>query len=602
MSITTAKEGKSLYVGTDKHRWWKESVVYQIYPASFLDTNGDGWGDIPGITQKLDYLKDLGVDVVWLSPIYKSPQADMGYDIADYESIDPSYGTLADVDNLIAELKKRDMKLVMDLVVNHTSEEHAWFLESRSSKENSKRDWYIWKPAKYDKDGNRQPPNNWAQILGEANSAWTWDEKTQEYYLSLFTPEQPDLNWENPAVRAAVHDILRFWLDRGASGFRMDVINLISKVQTFPDADVVVKDHKYQPGAAYYANGPRLHEWLQNLRREVLDKYDTLTVGEMPFVRDEDEVIRVVGAESGELNMIFNFDLVDIDNIPGDFKFTLHPWTAVDLKKIINRLQRLMLERDGWNTLYVENHDQPRSISRYTDDSDEWREYGAKLLCLMQTTLSGTLYVYQGEEIGMRNVPVSWGPEEYKDIESINFFKKYRDLYPGNDAKQKEAAHIMQRKARDSARTPVQWSASPHSGFTAPDAKPWMRVNDDYKNVNVAAQLDNPNPSPGMLSVHAFWRRALANRKEHKDVFVYGDFEMLDLQHEKVVAFRRWGADLAFITVLNFSGEEVTWKGLADVKVKKWVAGNYDERELEGRAKSGEVVLRPWEGVLGMLE
>lgn len=349
----------------------------------------------------------------------------MGYDIADYEDIDPSYGTLADVDNLISQVKKRGMKLVMDVVVNHTSEEHAWFLDSRSSKDSKKRDWYIWKPAKYDADGNRQPPNNWAQILGEANSAWTWDEKTQEYYLSLFTPEQPDLNWEKPDVRAAVHDILRFWLDRGVSGFRMDVINLISKVQTFPDAPISVTDNKYQPGDKYFANGPRLHEWLKDLHEDVLSKYDTLTVGEMPFVRDEDEVIKVVGEQSGELNMIFNFDLVDIDNVPGDFKYTLNPWDARDLKKIINRLQRLMLERDGWNTLYVENHDQPRSVSRYTDDSDQWRDYGAKLLCLMQTTLAGTLYVYQGEEIGMRNVPNEWGPEEYKDIESINFFKKY---------------------------------------------------------------------------------------------------------------------------------------------------------------------------------
>ncbi|KAH9874816.1 hypothetical protein IAQ61_004006, partial [Plenodomus lingam] len=601
MSIATSKQGKDLCVGTDKHRWWKESIVYQIYPASFLDTNADGWGDIPGIIQKIDYLKDLGVDVVWLSPIYKSPQADMGYDIADYKDIDPSYGTLADVDNLISELRKRDMKLVMDLVVNHTSEEHAWFLESRSSKDNPKRDWYIWKPAKYDENGNRHPPNNWAQILGEANSAWTWEEKTQEYYLSLFTPEQPDLNWENPAVRAAVHDVLRFWLDRGVSGFRMDVINLISKVQSFPDADVVVENHEYQPGAAHYANGPRLHEWLKDLRREVLDKYDTLTVGEMPFVRDEDEVIRVVGADSGELNMIFNFDLVDIDNVPGDFKYTLHPWNAVDVKKIINRLQRLMLERDGWNTLYVENHDQPRSISRYTDDSDEWREYGAKLLCLMQTTLAGTLYIYQGEEIGMRNIPATWAPEEYKDIESINLFKKYRTLYPGDPAKQKEAAHIMQRKARDSARTPVQWSSAPHAGFTAPTATPWMRVNDDYHAVNIAAQLANPTPTPGTLSVHAFWRRALAHRKQHKQVFVYGDFEMLDLQHEKVVAFRRWGGDEGFVTVLNVSGEEVGWGGLGHVRVRKWVAGNYEERELEQRARSGELVLRPWEGLLGML-
>lgn len=379
---------------------------------------------MPGITEKLDYLKDLGVDVIWVSPIYKSPQADMGYDIADYEDIDPSYGTLADVDNLIKEIKKRDMKLVMDLVVNHTSEQHAWFLDSRSSKESSKRDWYIWKPAKYDTDGNRQPPNNWAQILGEANSAWTWDEKTQEYYLSLFTPEQPDLSWENPAVREAVHDVLRFWLDRGVSGFRMDVINLISKVQSFDDAEITVKDNKYQPGDKFYANGPRLHEFLKNINRQVLSKYDTLTVGEMPFIRDEDEIIRVVGAQNEELNMIFAFDIVDIDNVPGDFKYTLHPWDARDLKEIINRLQRLMLERDGWNSIFIENHDQPRSISRYTDDSDGLREYGAKLLCLMQTTLAGTLYVYQGEEIGMRNVPPSWEPSEYKDIESINFFKK----------------------------------------------------------------------------------------------------------------------------------------------------------------------------------
>jgi len=356
--------------------------------------------------------------------------ADMGYDIADYEDIDPSYGTLADVDNLIKETKQRNMKIVMDLVVNHTSEEHAWFLDSRSSKKSSKRDWYIWKPAKYDAEGNRQPPNNWAQILGEANSAWTWDETTQEYYLSLFTPEQPDLNWENPDVRAAVHDILRFWLNRGVSGFRMDVINLISKVQTFPDADVSVKDNKYQPGDKYYANGPRLHEWLKEIRRDVLSRYDTLTVGEMPFVRDENEVIKVVGAENEELNMIFVFDLVDIDNVPGDFKYTLQPWDARDLKKIVNRLQRLMLERNGWNSLYVENHDQPRSVSRYTDDSDKWREYGAKLLCLMQTTLAGTLYVYQGEEIGMRNVPKDWKPEEYKDIESINFFKKQASSSP----------------------------------------------------------------------------------------------------------------------------------------------------------------------------
>ncbi|KAH8704423.1 glycoside hydrolase superfamily [Phaeosphaeriaceae sp. PMI808] len=592
---------KDFFVGTDKHQWWKEAVVYQVYPASFLDTNGDGWGDVPGITRKLDYLKDLGVDVVWVSPIYKSPQADMGYDIANYEDIDPSYGTLADVDHLIAEMKKRNMKLVMDLVVNHTSEEHAWFLDSRSSKQSPKRDWYIWKPAKYDAQGARQPPNNWAQILGEANSAWTWDDATQEYYLSLFTPEQPDLNWENPAVREAVQNVLRFWLDRGCSGFRMDVINLISKVQSYADAPQVVTN-KFQPGDKFYANGPRLHEYLKELNDKVLSKYDAMTVGEMPFVRDENEIIRIVGAQNGELNMIFSFDLVDIDNVPGDFKFTLHPWDARDLKRIVNRLQRLMLERDGWNSLFVENHDQPRSVSRYTDDSDEWREYGAKLLALMQSTLAGTLYVYQGEEIGMRNVPASWGEEEYKDIESLNFLKKYRQLYPGDEEKQALARTIVQKKARDNARTPVQWDDQPHAGFTSPTSKPWMRVNSDYPTINAAAQLASPQPSPGTFSVHAFWKRALENRKKHADVFVYGDFEMLDPEHEKVVAFRRWGEKEAFVTVLNLSGGKVTWDGLGSIKVIKWVAGNYDERELEQRGLSGIVELRPWEALLGTVE
>lgn len=576
-------------------------MVYQIYPASFLDTNGDGWGDIPGITKKLDYLRDLGVDVIWLSPIYKSPKIDMGYDISDYEDIDPMYGTLADVDHLIQEMKSRRMKLMMDLVVNHTSDQHTWFLESRSSITSSKRDWYIWKKPKFNADGNRQPPNNWAQILGEANSAWTWDEATQEYYLSLFTPEQPDLNWENPAVRLAVHDILRFWLDRGASGFRMDVINLISKVQSFPDANITVPSHKYQPADKYFANGPRMHEYLRELRKEVLNKYDTITVGEMPFVRDEDEIIRIVGTQSESLHMIFAFDLVDIDNEPGNFKYSLYPFNARDIKKIVNRLQRLMIERDGWNSIFCENHDQPRSVTRYCDDSDEWRAMGAKLLSMMQTTLSGTLYVYQGEELGMRNVPLSWGPEEYKDIESVNLFKKYKEMYPNDTSKMAEARKVLQRKARDNARTPVQWDSSPHAGFTSPSAIPWMRVNDDYKAINAAAQLELSN-SPKEISIHAFWKKALANRKEHKTVLIYGDFQLVDDMHEQIFAYKRFDTKETWVVVLNFSGETVEWQGLGELKVNKWVMGNYDEGSLEKKVKSRALELRPWEGLLGICE
>jgi oligo-1,6-glucosidase len=331
----------------------------KVYPASFQSTGSGslpGWGDIKGVISKLDYFKHLGVDVVWLSPIYKSPQVDMGYDIADYKDIDPRYGTLEDVDELIAGLHKRDMKLMMDLVVNHTSDQHDWFIKSRSSKDDPKRSWYHWQPPKYDEHGNRQPPNNWAMILGEAHSAWTWDEKTQEYYLALFTPEQPDLNWENPDVRAAVHDVLHFWLKRGTSGFRMDVINHISKTPGYPDAPITSPGSKYQPGYKYYANGPRLHEWLQAMNREVLSKYDTITVGEMPFVRSEDEILKVVGAKRGELNMIFIFEMVDIDNDETGFRLTLRDWNTNEIKKIFNKWQTLMIERNGWNSLFIENH------------------------------------------------------------------------------------------------------------------------------------------------------------------------------------------------------------------------------------------------------
>ncbi|KAK0660747.1 Alpha-glucosidase [Lasiodiplodia hormozganensis] len=591
--------------GTDKHAWWKEAVIYQIYPASFYDLNGDGWGDIKGITAKLDYLKDLGVDIVWSSPFFKSPQADMGYG-SDYKDIDPSYGTLGDVDELIAELKKRDMKLMVDLVVNHTSDQHPWFLKSRSSKTDPYRDWYIWKAPKFDENGNRQPPNNWAQLLGEGNSAWTWDEKTQEYYLSLFTPEQPDLNWECEAVREAVHDVLRFWLDKGACGFRMDVINHISKVQTFPDAPHKTPGHKFQPGDQFFANGPRMHEFLKEIHQKVLSHYDTITVGEMPFVRDEDEIIRGVGANENELRMIFSFDIVDIDNVPNlGFKLALHPWDARDLRRIVNRLQRLMIERDGWNSVFIENHDQPRSVSRYTDDSDQWRDYGAKLLCLMQTTLSGTLYVYQGEELGMRNVPPEWEPAEYKDIETINYWKKMNTMYPNDAAKLKEARHVMQRKARDHARTPVQWTSGPHGGFSPnlkAGAQPWMRVNDDYATVNAERQLAHDPASDGQLSVHQFWRRALENRKRHKDVFVYGDFKALGDPHPAVFAYKRWSDKEAFVTILNFSGDEVEWEIPHEAKVKGWAAWNYDKEKPEGLATEGKIKLKPWVGLLAVAD
>ncbi|ETS83634.1 hypothetical protein PFICI_05510 [Pestalotiopsis fici W106-1] len=580
-------------------QWWKEAVVYQIYPSSFQSHPGNksGWGSVKGITSRLDYLKDLGVNVVWSSPIFKSPQADMGYDIADYKMIDPCYGTLEDVDVLIAELKKRDMKLMMDLVVNHTSNEHAWFLESRSSKENPKRDWYIWrKPKSVGADGKPEPPNNWAQILGEANSAWTYDEVTGEYYLSLFTPEQPDLNWENPEVRAAVWDVMHFWLKRGAAGFRMDVINLISKVPGYPDAEVVLsKGHKYQPAWKYYVNGPKLHDYLQEMHREVLSKYDTITVGEMPGVSDEKEVLRTVGAKAGELRMIFIFDVVDIDK--PNVRMALKPWDVKEFKSIISRWQRVMIELDGWDSVFIENHDNPRSVSRYADDSDEYRHLGAKLIALMQTTLGGTLFVYQGEEIGMRNIPKDWDVEEYKDIETINYWKKMKELYADDEEQLNHGKTVIHMKARDHARTPMQWDASANAGFCDADVKPWMRVMDDYPTINAAAQTkasDDDN-----LSVWQFWQRGLKDRKEHADVFVYGDFQELSHEHPQVFAYTRTSVQgEKWLVVLNYSGKQVEWYFPEDLKVDFWAASNYTKGRI-GKPQTAMVPLKPWEGILG---
>ena len=577
--------------------WWKEAVIYQIYPASFQDTNGDGWGDVNGITSRLDYLKSLGVDIVWTSPIYKSPQADMGYDIADYKDIAPEYGSLEQVDHLIAELKKRDMKLMMDLVVNHTSNMHQWFLDSRSSKSNPKRDWYIWKKPKSFKNGVPEPPNNWAQILGEANSAWTYDEKTEEYYLSIFTPEQPDLNWENPEVRAAVWEVMHFWLDRGCAGFRMDVINMISKVTTYPDAEEVLdpKTHKYQPGTKYFVNGPKLHDYMHEMYREVLSKHDTITVGEMPGVSDEEEICRTVGADSEELRMIFIFDIVDIDK--PNVRMALKDWDTKDMKAIVSRWQRCMIERNGWNSVFIENHDNPRSVSRYTDDSDERRDKGAKLLALMQTTLGGTIFVYQGEEIGIRNAPSSWDVSEYKDIETINYWKKCEEIWKGQPEKLEYAKKVIQMKARDHARTPMQWDSSKNGGFCKADVKPWMRVMDDYETINAETQMDDKSDE---LSTWQFWQRGLKDRKEHADVFVYGDYQEVSVDDENVFGYIRTSdAGEKWLVVLNFSAKERGWTLPSEVDF--WACSNYVKGKPEKSTK-GSLSLKPWEGALAKLK
>ncbi|KAJ9132590.1 Alpha amylase [Pleurostoma richardsiae] len=394
--------------------WWKEAIVYQIYPASFFDSDGDGVGDIPGIISKLDYLQGLGVNVLWLSPIYKSPQVDMGYDVSDYRDIHTPYGTLSDVDHLIAELHNRRMKLLMDLVVNHTSDQHAWFKQSRSSKTDPKRDWYIWRSPRRDESGQRLPPNNWSSIFG--GSAWQYDAVTDSYYLHLFAAEQPDLNFENPAVREAVHSDMRFWLDRGIDGFRMDSVNLLSKAPGLPDASVSCVGAPYQPAFKHFVNGPRIHEWLGEMNDKVLSNYDLMTVGELPMTPDPKDVLKFVASGRKELNMVFQTDLVDL-GFGHEGKFFPYHWKLPELKRIVNKWQTLLAAQDGWNAVFLENHDNGRSVSRFASDAPRYRLVSAKMLAMLLGTLGGTLYLYQGQEIGMKNAPEDWGLEDYIDLE-----------------------------------------------------------------------------------------------------------------------------------------------------------------------------------------
>ncbi|KND90189.1 Alpha-glucosidase [Tolypocladium ophioglossoides CBS 100239] len=524
--------------------WWKESSVYQIYPESFQDSTGSGVGDLKGIISRVDYLKNLGVDIVWLSPIFKSPQVDMGYDISDYRAIDPPYGDITDVDALRDKLHERGMKLVLDLVINHTSDQHDWFKQSRSSKDNPFRDWYIWKPPRYDAQGHRLPPNNWESHF--QGSAWQYDAATDEYYLHLFCREQPDLNWENPAVRRAAHDVMRFWLDRGVDGFPIDVINFISKDQAFSDSDQpVLKGHEF------YACGARLHEYLKELGA-ILNEYDAFSVGEMPCVHDTDELIKAVGADRGELSMIFHFELMDLDHGPQG-KFSAKTWPLTELKATVNKWQRLMYDRNGWNALYLENHDQPRSVSRFVKDDPEHRDASAKLIAIFLGFQAGTPFIYQGQEIGMANVPKDWPMDEYKDVDCLNHWSLYKDS-ADEDTKARLKAEY-QKKSRDNARSPMQWDASPHAGFTTTGGgTPWMRVNDNYAPVHAAAQTSDPQ------SVYHTWRRVLEQRKALKDIFVYGDFELLDEQNDKVFAYKRMaGSGEAALVVCNFSAESVAW-------------------------------------------
>lgn len=508
--------------------WWKSAVVYQIYPRSFADSGGDGFGDLGGIIERLDHLQALGVDVVWLSPIYRSPQADNGYDVSDYRDIDPMFGTLTDFDTLLAKVHELGMKLIMDLVVNHTSDEHPWFVESRSSREHPKRDWYIWRDA-----AGGAEPNNWGSFFG--GSAWEWEPATGQYYLHLFDRKQPDLNWENPQVRRAVHDIMRWWLDRGVDGFRMDVINFIAKADGLPDTPAV-PGQRFAIAFDGFAHGPRVHDYLAEMTREVFAGRDGafLTVGEMPGVTPT-EARHYTDPARGEVNMVFQFEHVSVDHSPTN-KFDYLGLDRLVLKNALYRWQEALAET-GWNSLYWGNHDQPRVVSRFGDDDPDYWAASAKALGTVLHGMRGTPFVYQGEELAMTNYPFRI-PQDHQDLEAVNYFQHVLEL-GGDDG---TALAGLAKISRDNARTPMQWDAGPNAGFTA--GVPWLPVNPNYTWLNAAAQIDAPD------SVFAHYR-ALIRLRHELPVLVDGDFTPLLAQDPQIWAYTRTTPHRRLLVIAN---------------------------------------------------
>lgn len=523
-----------------KRKWWKEAVVYQIYPRSFKDSNGDGIGDIQGIIEKANYLKELGVDVIWLSPVFKSPNDDNGYDISDYQKIMDEFGTMEDWDELLDALHDRGIKLIMDLVVNHTSDEHPWFVESRKSKDNPFRDYYIWRDAKSD----GVEPNNWVSFF--SGSAWEFDRKTEQYFLHLFTKRQPDLNWENPDVREEVYNMMIWWLERGVDGFRMDVINNISKTSGLPDAAITDNHSNYQFAAEHFANGPRLMEYLGEMKEKVLNNYDIMTVGETAFLPIESARL-MTDEDKGFLNMVFQFEHMAVDAKPGTHagKWETRQWELPELKKIMTKWDKEM-DGVGWNSLYFNNHDQPRQVSRFGDDKRYHKE-SAKLLATYLHTMKGTPYIYQGEELGMTNVQFPQ-VEDYRDVEIHNMYKEYTE----------ERGHshdeVMKRiwtTGRDNARTPLQWNDSEHGGFTS--GTPWIKVNPNYKEINAKQQQKDPN------SVFNYYKMLIELRKQ-EDVIVYGDYKLYLPEHEELYVYTRTLVDETLLVVLNFFNGQPNFK------------------------------------------
>lgn len=546
--------------------WWKEAVVYQIYPRSFMDSNGDGIGDINGITSRLDYLKELGVDVLWLSPVYQSPNDDNGYDISDYQAIMEEFGTMEDFDRMLEGIHARGMKLVMDLVVNHTSDEHPWFVESRKSKDNPYREYYIWREGK---DGKE--PNNWGSCF--SGSAWEYDKTTDMYYLHLFSKKQPDLNWDNPKVRDEVFQMMNWWCEKGIDGFRMDVISLISKKPGLPDG--------YQaPGALYgdsgCANGPHVHEYLQEMNQKVLSHYDLMTVGECAGVTIE-EAKKYANADGRELSMVFQFEHVEANGPMG--KWTDERVQLKDFKTTMSKWQT-ELEGKAWNSLFLGNHDQARSVSRFGNDAPEYREVSAKMLVTCLHMMQGTPYVYQGEELGMTNCPFPT-LEDLRDIESINAF---HELTEAGKVSPEDMMRYIRLRGRDNARTPMQWDDSANAGFTT--GTPWIMVNPNYTEINAKTEMEDPD------SVFRYYQKIIGLRKKEK-VMVYGTYQLLDPDNEKLYVYTRTLDNEKLLVICNFTEEEETYSVPEEFSKGEVLISSYHREKAEK-----EIMLKPYEALV----
>ncbi|WP_302327572.1 glycoside hydrolase family 13 protein [Enterocloster lavalensis] len=554
-----------------RNKWWKNAVVYQIYPKSFQDSNGDGFGDLPGVISRLDYLKMLGIDVIWMSPVFDSPQDDNGYDVRDYRKIYEKFGTNEDMERLIAEAHERGIKVVLDLVVNHTSDEHAWFVESQKSKDNPYSDFYIWKDPKEDKG----LPNNWGSNF--CGSAWEYCEEREQYYLHFYGKRQPDLNWENPNMRQGVYDLMNFWMEKGADGWRMDVIASISKDQDFPD-------YPEEPGREYYtgkyhSNGPRLHEFIQEMNREVMAKYDCMTVGEAPGSTPEVAGL-FTAPERNELDMIFTFEHMNIDRIPGSVnrKWALKPFDLVELKRVMSDWQTKLYGK-GWNALYFENHDQPRVISRWGNDR-EYREVCAKAYATVLHGMQGTPYIYQGEEIGMTNVHFDLA--DYEDIEVRNAYQEL--VVKGKTISEEEFLKAVWNKSRDNARTPMQWDDTEQAGFTV--GTPWFKLNDHYREINVKRALADPD------SVFYYYRKLIRLRHE-EPLLTEGEYVLVLEQDPHIFAYLRRSESETWLVAANLSEERLPADTLAQYAGERpeFLISNYGRGEMNGD-------LRPYEAFI----